>query len=112
MRRVLLVPEDGRDSSATAFAEQFGDLCARTRRARELELPLAVVSAPGGFDEDEVEAIKFGRPLCRRQRSDRPLIAEALGRELVKDDPDRQLIEDRSAVNHRQGREQVREHLR
>jgi hypothetical protein len=112
VRGILFVPEDGRNASAAALAEQIGDLCARTRRARELELPLTVIAAPGGLDEDEVEAVELGRPLRRRQRSERPLIAEALGRELVEDDSHGQLIEDRSAMNHRQGREQVREDLR
>src|SRR5699024_290682 len=111
VRWVLLVPEHRWNAPATADAEQLSDLGAGAGRAREFELPGPVVSVPRRFDEDEVEAVELVRPVRERQRAQRPLIAEALGRELIEDDADFEFGEHRSPPRQRQGGKEFGEHL-
>src|SRR5699024_12307909 len=77
VRRILLVPEHGRQTAGPTFDQQLLDFRARTGSARQLELPIARIAVPCGLDEDEVEVVDLRMPILPRKRHDIPQIGRA-----------------------------------
>jgi len=57
VRRVFLVPEDGRQSCRPASLNKFTEHLRRAGGPRDFAPPQSGVTRPGGFDDDEIQCL-------------------------------------------------------